>query len=168
MYAPDLPPLNALVAFEASARLLSFTAAADELDVTQGAISRQVKLLEDNLGQPLIVRSRPRLSLTPTGVQYLNKITPCLHMIADATSLARSDQTEQLTIVTTSAMASFWLLPRFTGFQKKHPQQVKIIKTTRNLGKGNAVFWGMSKALENKDFDTLAFLDADLSASPED
>ncbi len=121
MYAPDLPPLNALVAFEASARLLSFTAAADELDVTQGAISRQVKLLEDNLGQPLIVRSRPRLSLTPTGVQYLNKITPCLHMIADATSLARSDQTEQLTIVTTSAMASFWLLPRFTGFQKKHP-----------------------------------------------
>ena len=121
MYAPDLPPLNALVAFEASARLLSFTAAADELEVTQGAISRQVKLLEDNLGQPLIVRSRPRLSLTPTGVQYLSKITPCLHMIADASSLARSDQTEQLTIVTTSAMASFWLLPRLTGFQKKHP-----------------------------------------------
>ncbi len=54
------------------------------------------------------------------------------------------------------------------SFQKKHPQQVKIIKTTQNLGKGNAVFWGMSKALENKDFDTLAFLDADLSASPEE
>jgi len=54
------------------------------------------------------------------------------------------------------------------SFQKKHPQQVKIIKTNHNLGKGNAVFWGISVALENKDFDIFAFLDADLSTSPEE
>ena len=54
------------------------------------------------------------------------------------------------------------------SFQKKHHRQVKIIEINQNLGKGNAVFFGMSKALENKDFDTLAFLDADLSTSPQE
>ena len=81
----SLPPLNALRAFEAAARLQSYTAAAHELGVTQGAISRQVANLEEMLGVPLFVRVRQRISLTPAGTAYAEEVRDALNRLSAAT-----------------------------------------------------------------------------------
>ncbi len=123
----DLPPLNSLVAFEATARWQSFTRAAEELGVSQGAVSRQVKLLEEFLGMTLFKRSKPLLALTDAGQQYYDAISLPLSRIADATSEVRSRPQERLTIVTTNALAAFWLLPRFSRYQEEKDQDVRIL-----------------------------------------
>ena len=81
-----LPPLNALRAFEAAARLGSFKAAATELHVSQGAISQHVRQLEDWFGQPLFERHNRRVALTPAATAYLAEIGPAFDRIASATS----------------------------------------------------------------------------------
>ncbi|MEH6575493.1 MAG: transcriptional regulator GcvA [Amphritea sp.] len=122
MRIKPLPPLNSLVSFEAAARHLSFTRAANELSVTQGAISRQVRHLEDYLGRALFIRDRQTLSLTPTGIDYYDSVQQSLILLAGATGDILQWQGDQkLTVVTTNAMASFWLLPRFGEFQELHP-----------------------------------------------
>src|SRR3546814_18990792 len=78
MKLQPLPPLNSLVAFESAARHLSFTVAARELNVTQGAISRQVRLLEDYLGTALFTRPTREINLTATGTQYYESIRDTL------------------------------------------------------------------------------------------
>jgi len=80
-----LPPLPWLSAFEAVARLGSVTQAAAELDLTQGAVSRQVQKLEDRLGQRLFTRDRQRLTLTPAGAAYAKELRGALATIASAT-----------------------------------------------------------------------------------
>ena len=70
MKIKPLPPMNSLIVFEAAARHLSFTKAANELNVTQGAISRQIRQLEEYLGKELFLRANRNISLTPTGLQY--------------------------------------------------------------------------------------------------
>lgn len=121
MKISPLPPLNSLVAFEAAARHLSFTLAADELHVTQGAISRQVRSLESYLGKPLFERANRSVRLTATGLQYYQAIRVSLMDIAAVTDESRSWKgMQQITVATSSAMASMWLLPKISAFQREH------------------------------------------------
>lgn len=114
-----LPPLNSLVAFESAARNLSFTLAAHELNVTQGAISRQVRLLEDYLGKALFERTTRAMNLTPTGNQYYEVVRETLIQLASATGEIRHWKgSQQVTVATSTAMASLWLLPKVAEFQR--------------------------------------------------
>lgn len=128
MKITPLPPLNSLVAFEAAARHLSFTRAAEELNVTQGAISRQMRLLEDYIGQKLFLRHNRNLSLSPAGTRYYHSIDPALRSIAKSTSdLKMWRQEHRLKVITSHAIASFWLLPKLSEFQQDHPDvDIKI------------------------------------------
>jgi LysR family glycine cleavage system transcriptional activator len=119
MKIQPLPPLNSLVAFEAAARHLSFTSAASELSVTQGAISRQVRLLEEYLGKGLFERTTRSMRLTPTGIQYYETVRSALLDVAKATGEIRHWRgAQQVTVATSTAMASLWLLPKVTEFQR--------------------------------------------------
>ena len=81
--AADCPPLNTLRVFESGARRLSFTRAAEELHVTQAAVSHQIKALEDWLGTPLFLRLNRGLKLTPAAERYLRDVTAALDLISD-------------------------------------------------------------------------------------
>lgn len=121
MKIKPLPPLNSLVAFEASARLLSFTLAADELCVTQGAVSRQIRHLEEYLGKPLFTRVNRAIELTPAGLQYYHAVRSSLTEVSRATAeLLQWRGERQITVATTNAMASLWLLPQIPEFQRDH------------------------------------------------
>ncbi|WP_116472878.1 transcriptional regulator GcvA [Zobellella maritima] len=123
MKIKPLPPLNSLVAFEAAARHLSFTLAASELNVTQGAISRQIRQLEEYLGKPMFVRASRSINLTPTGMQYYQTIYRALMDMAQATGEIKKWQGEQqVTVATTNAMAALWLLPKVASFQQQHDE----------------------------------------------
>ncbi len=116
-----LPPLNSLLAFESAARHLSFTIAAKELNVTQGAISRQVRLLEEYLGKALFIRTTRSMSLTPTGSQYYETVRECMQHLARSTGEIRQWRgDQQVTVATSTAMASLWLLPKVAEFQSQH------------------------------------------------
>jgi LysR family glycine cleavage system transcriptional activator len=115
-----LPPLNALRAFEASARHLSFRAAADELCVTQGAVAQHVRSLEANLGIKLFERLPRRLALTDEGRAYLPNIRRAFELMADATALLRPEPL-RLTISVTPSFASKWLIPRLPAFIAANP-----------------------------------------------
>jgi len=122
MKIKSLPPLNSLVAFEAAARHLSFTRAADEISVTQGAVSRQVRLLEEFLGIRLFDRDTRNLRMTTMGAQYYKTVCNALHEISHSTDeILQHSRDEQITVITSYAMASFWLLPRYNEFQDEYP-----------------------------------------------
>src|SRR6266571_673832 len=107
-----LPSLNGLRAFEAAARHLSFTHAAAEMNVTQTAISHQIKRLEDELGVQLFVRQNRALALTPKGRAYLPGIRAAFQDLRLATDqLLRRDAVNVLTISTLASLAAKWLLP---------------------------------------------------------
>ncbi len=117
-----LPPTNALVTFEAVARHLGFTAAARELGVSQAATSRQVRLLEDHLGVALFNRAGKRVRLTEAGTRLQQAATMAFgHLAAMAEELRREQRPRALTVATSSAFASFWLMPRLAAFQAAHP-----------------------------------------------
>ncbi|WP_345816845.1 transcriptional regulator GcvA (plasmid) [Paraburkholderia sp. PREW-6R] len=118
-----LPPLNALRAFEASGRYLSFTGAAKELLVTQGAVSRHVSLLEDWLGMKLFLRTHRGIELTRKGETYIRALGSVFDQIDYATREARDEadgSVLRLKLPPTFAMR--WLVPRLTRFQALHPQ----------------------------------------------
>lgn len=131
MKLQPLPPLNSLVAFEAAARHSSFTVAARELNVTQGAISRQVRLLEDYLGNALFTRTTREINLTAAGSQYYQSVRDTLLQIAQATASMRHWQgKQQVSVVTSTAMASLWLLPLVSEFQHQNEEiDLRIIAT---------------------------------------
>src|SRR6516164_10499212 len=115
-----LPPLNAVKAFEAAARSESFTRAAEELNVTQGAVSQQVKALEDTLGIKLFRRERQRLILTEAGRNYLAVIRDALDQIAAATQrLLQRQESGVLTISTSADFAAKWLVNRLSRFAER-------------------------------------------------
>ena len=129
-----LPPLNALRAFEAAARHLSFTRAAQELNVTQAAISHQVKLLEETLGLPLFRRLNRRLLLTDAGQAYLPPLRDAFDGIATATErLCSSEESGPLKISTLHSFAVKWLLPRLSRFQERHPEIDVMVSSSRTL-----------------------------------
>jgi LysR family glycine cleavage system transcriptional activator len=118
-----LPPLNALKAFEAAARSESFTRAAQELNVTQGAVSHQVKALEATLGIKLFNRERQRLILTEAGRDYLAVVRDALDRIAAGTeSLMQRQSSGVLTVSTSPDFAAKWLVYRLGRFAESHPE----------------------------------------------
>jgi LysR family transcriptional regulator, glycine cleavage system transcriptional activator len=132
----SLPPLNALRAFEAAARLESFKDAAAELGVTHGAISRHVRLLEDWLGPPALFRRlNRRVELTPTGAALLTETAPALDRLAAAADRhqARAGQAPPA-VLRVNALATFslrWLLPRLAQFRDLHPE-IEVRLSTSN------------------------------------
>jgi LysR family glycine cleavage system transcriptional activator len=120
--ARRLPPLNALRAFEAAARHLSFTRAAEELNVTQAAVSHQIKSLEESLGMPLFRRLNRALALTDAGQVYLPPLREAFDILSDATARLRaSGSAGTLTVSAMPSFAARWLVPRLPRFQRLHP-----------------------------------------------
>jgi LysR family glycine cleavage system transcriptional activator len=114
--------LGNLRAFEAVARRLSFSDAAEELFVTQSAISRQIKGLEDELGAPLFVRGTRHVELTQDGTLLLRNVEPFLARLDAGVRQIRENRSRRRVNVTTFAsFASLWLLPRIEAFQRLHP-----------------------------------------------
>ncbi len=132
--ARRLPPLNALRAFEAAARLGSFAAAAQELRVTDSAVSQQVRTLERYLGTRLFKRLPRGLLLTELGSTYLPFLTAGFDRLSEATRRLRSGGVGGLlTVATLPAFASGWLLPRITRFRERYPRIELLFKTRRTL-----------------------------------
>lgn len=116
-----LPPLNALRAFEAAARLGRMTAAADELAVTPGAVSRQVRQLELALGVPLFEGSKNKPELTTAARTLLPALSAALDQIETAVRAVRADGKGTLDISCFSTFTAKWLIPRLYGFNALHP-----------------------------------------------
>ncbi|GJH43207.1 transcriptional regulator GcvA [Pasteurella canis] len=117
-----LPPLNSLKSFESAARHLSFTKAAEELFVTQAAVSHQIKLLEDFLGVELFKRKNRALELTELGQAYFSDVTKILHRLAEATDkLLAQKNNKHLTISVPQTFGIQWLVPHLSDFNQHHP-----------------------------------------------
>jgi LysR family glycine cleavage system transcriptional activator len=118
-----LPPLNALKAFEAAARNLSVTQAAQELFVTPGAVSRQIRQLEEFVGTPLFLRGHQQIALTRHGTDYFKAISRALNDMREATSrLGRRAQKQELRIRAYTTFSMRWLIPRLPDFHARHPE----------------------------------------------
>ncbi|HCH33564.1 MAG TPA: LysR family transcriptional regulator [Oceanospirillaceae bacterium] len=133
MLRKQLPGINGLVTFEAAARHLSFTLAANELCVSQAAVSRQVKRLEEQLGCPVFHRAQRRIELTKDGHKLFQAVTMGLgHIASVSNDIRRTQATGQITIASTLAFSSFWLMPRIRAFQQQYPDiKVHVIATDK-------------------------------------
>lgn len=117
-----LPPLNQLRVFEAAARLLSFTNAADELHLSQPAVSQQIKALERHVGRPLFVRRHQGLDLTEAGIAYLPIVQHTLDSLETGTQAVFGRRDElHLTVQVNLSLAIYWLTPRLPDFFELHP-----------------------------------------------
>ena len=128
-----LPPLNALRAFEAAGRHLSFTKAAEELNVTPAAISHQVKSLEEILELPLFRRLTRSLSLTDAGQAALPLIRQGFDKLTQGVEQMRThSESEVLTISVSPSFGAMWLIPRLEHFRSLHPSiEIRIDGTDR-------------------------------------
>lgn len=123
-----LPPLNALKVFEVAARRLNFTRAAEELHVTNAAVSHQIKLLEDFLGLDLFQRSNNVLKLTEAGERYLPRIREGFKIFQQATDTLLNDNNVLLRVGVPPSFGSKWLVPRLYRFLNRHPHiRVEIV-----------------------------------------
>ena len=127
----SLPPLDLLRGFESAARHLSFTKAAEELFLTQSAVSRQIQALEEFIGVALFERRHKALALTEAGKAYFRTVGPMLDQLREATRRLRETRTGHvLTVTTTISFASLWLVPRLARWRKEHPAiDVRITAT---------------------------------------
>ncbi|MBB5020102.1 LysR family glycine cleavage system transcriptional activator [Chitinivorax tropicus] len=137
-----IPPLNALRTFEVAARLSSFSAAADELFVTHGAVSKQIKQLEDWLGVKLFERTGRRVKLTELGWRYLVQVQDGLDIIANATAqLLQPNVQRRLVINSTPTLAMHWLLPQLPDFQRRFPDvEIRLMTSDRDVGRLDTAF----------------------------
>jgi LysR family glycine cleavage system transcriptional activator len=126
-----LPPLSALRPFEAAARLESFSRAAEELHLTHGAVSRQVRALEDHVATALFTRHGKRVTLTGPGRAFAERIRNALREIAQAAdALGAERRDNRLTVSVLPSFASRWLMPRLIGFMEAHPEiEVNVLAT---------------------------------------
>ena len=125
-----LPPLNALKAFESASRHLSFKLAADELCVTQGAISRHIQKLELHLGLALFERGHRRVKLTSEGLRYVQDIREAFRRVSEATeALMATTDRRSLKVKVPPTFAIRWLVPRLAGFQARCPDMSIQIST---------------------------------------
>ncbi|MCX7148876.1 MAG: LysR substrate-binding domain-containing protein [Rhodocyclales bacterium] len=132
MRKDDLPPLEALRAFDAAARHLSFTRAAEELFVTQSAVSKQVIALESALATRLFERKTRALGLTATGERLHRATVIAFAELRAAAAELRGGEEPTVTLSTTQAFASFWLIPRLADFRRSHPGiDIRISADTR-------------------------------------
>lgn len=134
MSRPVPPPLNSLRAFEAFARHGGMTAAAAELCVTHGAVSRQVAALQAHLGVGLVTGPRHRLSLTPAGAALASSLSGAFAAIDDAVTTARADARREIEISCLGTFALKWLIPRLPGFVAAHPDiRVKVSESWASI-----------------------------------
>ena len=132
--ARRLPPLNALRAFEASARLGSFVAAARELRVSAAAVSQQVRRLEQYLDTILFQRMARGLVLTEQGRDYLPELSAGFDLLGESTARLRAKRADGvLTITTLAGFANGWLLPRLHRFRERAPRIDVVVRTSREL-----------------------------------
>jgi DNA-binding transcriptional LysR family regulator len=132
MIAPRrfLPSISSLLAIEAVERLGSATAAAEELSLSHSAVSRQLKVLEDQIGVPMFRRQGKGLALTPAGSEYAQSVRDCLHDLARASlKIKLGGQSASLTLATLPAFGMRWLGPRLRDFTAAHPDIMVHIGT---------------------------------------
>jgi LysR family glycine cleavage system transcriptional activator len=131
----SLPPLSAMRAFEAVARRASFSRAAEELNVTPGAVSQQIRLLEELLGHSLFIRNRRSVALTEAATRMLPDVQTGLEALARATSRSKIAALAErtLTISVAPSFASKWLLPRLGDFSNRYPDIDLRISATVSL-----------------------------------
>ncbi|MBP0438989.1 LysR substrate-binding domain-containing protein [Tianweitania sediminis] len=115
-------PLAALRVFEAAARLLSFTRAAEDLRMTQAAVSYQIKVLEERVGAPLFLRKPRHVELTEVGARLAPIVSDAFERLRSGYDEARGETRSVLAVTSTSTFASHWLAPRIGLFQLQHPQ----------------------------------------------
>jgi DNA-binding transcriptional LysR family regulator len=129
------PSLDLLRGFEAAARHLNFTRAADELFITQSAVSRQIKALEDRLGVTLFLRQPKGLRLTQQGERLYRAVSSALRQVNDAMEgLSRRTGPSVVTVTSTMGFCALWLVPRLSSFQKSYPEvEVRIAASDRVL-----------------------------------
>ncbi|WP_223835233.1 LysR substrate-binding domain-containing protein [Pseudomonas sp. JM0905a] len=118
----QLPSMISLTCFAAFARHMSVTRAAEELSLTQGAVSRQIKNLEDLLGRPLVEKVRQRLLLTEYGRRYVEEISPLLDQLEAATQRISTTNAGRLRIGAEPSLTTRWLLPKLKAYGQLHPE----------------------------------------------
>lgn len=125
----SVPSMSALATFEAAARLTSFTAAAAELGVTQAAVSRQIKALEDDLNARLFIRANRRVMLTTAGAALASTVTIAFNSMAEMVETIRQPATDNTVNVGASiAFNHFWIVPRLSDFRSRHPHiKLKLV-----------------------------------------
>ncbi len=126
----SIPPLSAVRVFEAAARHENFTNAANELGMTQAAVSYQVKLLEERLGVPLFRRERRGVVLTEPGRRAAREVSSAFDTMDAAFAGLRAEDEGVLTISTTATFANTWLAWRLGGFQMRHPDMAVRLQTS--------------------------------------
>jgi LysR family transcriptional regulator, glycine cleavage system transcriptional activator len=127
---PTLPPLSSVRVFEAAARLGSFTQAAAELNMTQAAVSYQVKQLEERLGAPLFLRQPRGVSLTPLGQELAITTTAAFNQLREGFARVQGRSEHLLVISTLPTIAASWLAPRIGSFQLQHPELAVRMETS--------------------------------------
>lgn len=128
-----LPPLAAVRAFEAAGRHENFSRAAEELGLTQAAISYQIRQLEDRVGKPLFVREKGRVRLSDAGQRLLPAVTGGFSGIADAFEALREDDAEILSVSASLSMGGAWLSARIGRFQMRHPDIAVRLSLSNDL-----------------------------------
>lgn len=128
-----IPPLAAVRVFEAAARHGNFTKAADELGMSQAAVSYQIKLLEERLGTPLFHRVRRQVSLTETGRRIAPLVSGAFDSLDDAFSVVRAENEAVLTISCSNTFASNWLAVRLGTFQMQWPELAVRLHTADHI-----------------------------------
>jgi LysR family transcriptional regulator, glycine cleavage system transcriptional activator len=116
-----LPPLAAIRAFEAAARLESFTQAANELGLTQAAVSYQIKQLEDRVGAPLFLRQARKVVLSDMGKRLAPAVSDAFHRLTLAFDALRATDEGVLSVTAVQTICTNWLVPRLGAFQIAHP-----------------------------------------------
>jgi len=134
----SMPSLSLFQTFETVARRRSFTLAADELCLTQSAVSRQIRALEDQLGLPLFRRLHRAIELTPEGQRLYASVTLGLQEIGNCVGeLRAATATPQITVAASVAFSYFWLMPRLEQFSARHPEiDLRVLATDQRVDLG--------------------------------
>ena len=150
-----MPSLYSLQVFDAVARRLSFTRAAGDLNITQGAVSFQIKQLEADIGQPLFERGSRGITMTAAGKSLAPNLRIALEGIFSTVEKVSRHSSSQLTISLTTYFAARWLLPRLSGFMRSRPNvEVRLVHAAggnpRNIGDADvAIRWGRSDVMSS-------------------
>ncbi len=150
----QIGPLAPIFAFEAAARLSSFTAAADELGVTQAAVSKQISLLEDRLGTALFIRGHRHVELTPAGQRLSTSTHAALSSIATTMREVGKLRQQPLTVMLSASLSRFWLMPRMADFRQENPDiSLRVIADdavteTRTKGADLVILYGADRPEE--------------------
>lgn len=143
-----LPGMSALLAFDAVARTGSFTAAARDLDLTQGAVSRQVAALEERLGVALVVRGARRVRLSEAGAAYAGRVRAALELLGQGAMEALGQAPERgLKLAMLPTFGTRWLMPRIPAFVRRHPE-ITLQFATR-IGRFDLAAEGMDAAIHS-------------------